>query len=88
LLKKKLAKEYNLPEGIVSQGHLNKAKNWLKHWQKLKDDEIITLELEAEAIQYIVRSLRNLMSHDRSLPSEGPRFLKWLCTNRKDLFAS
>lgn len=31
LLKKKFAADFSLPEKVVSQTHLNKAKNWLKH---------------------------------------------------------
>jgi hypothetical protein len=87
LLKKQLAEEYSLPEKVISQDYLNKAKNWLKHWQGLRDDDTISLELETEAMQYIVRALANLVAHDRSLPSEGPRFLHWLSSSRKDLYA-
>jgi len=71
----------------VSQLHLNRAKNWAKHWLGMKDDEAIHLELETEAIQYILRAISNLIGHDRSLPSEGPRFFSWLKENRKDLYA-
>jgi hypothetical protein len=53
----------------------------------MTDDETIHLELETETVQYILRAISNLISHDRSLPSEGPRFLRWLEVNRKDLFA-
>jgi hypothetical protein len=87
LLKSRLSAEYGLPEKVVSQSHLNRSKNWLKHWQGLKDEETVSLELETEAIQYIVRAVANLIGHDRSLPSEGPRFFKWLSTNRPDLHA-
>jgi hypothetical protein len=51
-----------LPETVVSQAHLNKARNWLKHWHTRTDDEKIQLELDEEAIQYIVRGLTNLVS--------------------------
>ena len=87
LLKSRLSAQYGLPEKVVSQSHLNKSKNWLKHWQGLRDEETVSLELETEAIQYIVRAVANLIGHDRSLPSEGPRFFKWLSTNRPDLHA-
>ena len=76
-----------LPEKVVTQLHLNRSKNWLKHWQGLRDEETINLELETEAIQYIVRASANLVSHDRSLPSEGPRFFIWLRANRAELYA-
>lgn len=85
LLKAKLSSQIGLSEKVVSQSHLNKAKNWLKHWQGLKDDETVSLELETEAIQYIVRAVANLVKHDRSLPSEAPRFFGWLSSNRSDL---
>ena len=85
LLMRKLSQQYDLPERIVSHAHLNKAKNWLKHWDNQKDSATLTIELENEAVQYIVRALANLVEHDNSLPSEGPRFLEWLRRNRSDL---
>jgi hypothetical protein len=81
------ATRFAMPEKVVTQDHLNRAKNWLKHWNTLTDDEKITLELDEEAIQYIVRALTNLAAHDGSLPSEGPRFRQWLARNRPDLYA-
>ena len=86
-VKKKLSADFNLPEAVISQEYMNKARNWLKHWTKMQDTETITVDLEGEAIQYIVRALVNFVLHDRSLPSEGPRFFKWLADNRKDLYA-
>jgi hypothetical protein len=85
LLKEKLGAEYNLPPKVISQGHLNKAKNWFKHWKEMKDDETIEIELETEAIQYIVRAISNLVSHDHSISSETPRFLEWLKDNKSEL---
>jgi hypothetical protein len=84
-LQGKLAKEYGLDPRMVSQAHLNKAKNWLKHWKNCKDNDCIDIELETEAMQYIIRAISNLVSHDRSLTTESPRFLKWLYENRKDI---
>lgn len=77
-LKEKFCTDFNLPEKVVSQAYLNRAKNWLKHWKDKQDDERTEIELEEEAIQYIVRALTNLAIHDHSLPSEGPRFCEWL----------
>jgi hypothetical protein len=85
VLKKKFAADFSLPEKVVSQAHLNKAKNWLKHWDGHTDDEKIRLELDEEALQYIVRALANLVAHDASQPSEGPRFWAWMSENRLDL---
>jgi len=81
----KLSTEFGLPPKIVSQLHLNKAKNWLKHWNGLRNEEKIALELETEAIQYIVRAMANLVEHDQSFPNEGPRFFEWLSNHRADL---
>jgi hypothetical protein len=86
VLKISLSSRFNLPEREVSQGHLNHARNWLKHRNKLKDDETIEIDLEAEAIQYIVRALVNLQRHDNSFPSQSPRFIEWLGKDKLDLF--
>jgi len=86
-VKKKLSSDFKLPENVISQVHMNRAKNWLKHWKEMQDSETISIDLEGEAIQYIVRALTNLILHDSSLPSEGPRFFEWLAANRKDLYA-
>jgi len=86
VLKRKLAADFAMPEKVVSQDHLNKAKNWLKHWDDRTDNEKIRLELDEEATQYIVRALTNLANHDASQPSEGPRFWTWLSQNRPDVF--
>ncbi len=85
ILKGRLSTKTSLSPTVVSQMHLNKAKNWLKHWQDMKDEETIEIELETEAIQYIVRAVTNLASHDKSCTSETPRFFEWIEKNRKDL---
>lgn len=36
LLKKSLAADFRIPEKVISPSYLNKAKNWLKHWDNLK----------------------------------------------------
>lgn len=87
ILTQRLSAQYGLSPAMVTQAHLNKAKNWLKHWQGLKDDETVALELEKEAVQYIIRACTNLIAHDRSLPSEGPRFFAWLSTDRTSAHA-
>lgn len=84
-LKVKFTSTLGLAEKVVSQGHLNRAKNWLKHWNERTDTEKIRLELDEEAIQYIVRALTNLATHDGSQPSEGPRFWHWMEMNQADL---
>ena len=62
LLKDSLSAESGLSSPVISQAYLNKAKNWLKHWKEMKDEESIEIELETEAIQYIVRAITNLLS--------------------------
>lgn len=85
-VKSTLCTELNMPSATVSQLHMNKAKNWLKHWKGLKDNQTISIDLEGEAIQYIVRAITNLVLHDNSLPSEGPRFFEWLSINHPELY--
>jgi hypothetical protein len=74
-----------MPESEVSQNHLNLAKNFLKHWDVGTEREKIYLELDEEALQYIVRALTNLATYDASLSSEAPRLLAWMEANRPDL---
>ena len=80
-LKKKFASEFSMPEKEVSRDHLNKVRNWLKHCDGRTDTETVCLELDKEAVQYIVRALANLATHDGSLRGEGPRFTAWLSEN-------
>ena len=80
-LVEKISHEFDIPERNVGREYLNKIRNWLKHWGRMEDAEIIDIDLEAEAIQYIVRAIANLYSHDRTATSETPRFLEWLSKN-------
>jgi hypothetical protein len=84
-LKDSLSVEHDIPGYVISQEYLNKAKNWLKHWNVIKDGEYLDIELETQAIQYIVRAVTNLVTLDNSLSSETPRFFDWLYKNRMDL---
>ncbi len=85
ILKRSLSSKFSLNEKVVSQSYLNHVRNWLKHWDKKNDLETIEIEPEAEAIQYIIRALVNIYRYDNSLPSQGPRFIKWLVDNKSDL---
>jgi hypothetical protein len=85
VLKSKFASDLEMSEKEVSQNHLNKAKNWLKHWDNRTENEKIYLELELEAVQYIVRALTNLLNHNSSQPSQGQRFSDWMSENGPDL---
>ena len=84
-LKEILFEKTGLEVKIISQEHLNKTKNWLKHWKNLKDDESLEIELENEAIQYLVRAMTNFAIYDNSVTSETPRFYEWLVENKKEL---
>jgi len=84
-LKRKFSVDLSMTEKEVGQDHLNLAKNFLKHWDAKTDQEKVYLELDNEAIQYIVRALINLATHDGSLPSEATRLWAWLVANRPDL---
>jgi len=77
-LRGRLSEQSQVPETVVSQQYLNRAKNWLKQWKELKDEEFIEIELEKEAVQYLARAISNLAAYDRSTSSETPRFLSWL----------
>jgi hypothetical protein len=87
-LKCVLAAKHALPEKEVSQSHLNRARNWLKHWDKTHDNETDEFEVESEAIQYIMRGMVNLYRHSQSLPPEGIRFLKWIKQSKLHLFSN
>jgi hypothetical protein len=69
---------FGLPRKVVSQSHLNKARNWLKHWDVASEPEFEDFELLPEAVQLIVRGISNMLSHNGSMPFEGPRFLEWV----------
>ena len=84
-LKKSLALDSGIDEKIVGQEYLNKTKNWLKHWKSMKDDENLEIELETEAIQYLIRTIRNLYTHDNTISSQTLSLFKWSRENRKDL---
>ena len=84
-LKAKFIGDFGFSEKQLNDGYLNKAKNWLKHWDGKPATAKIHLELDEEALQYIVRALTNLAIHDGSQPSEGPRFWEWMSKNRLDL---
>ena len=82
-LKAAFIKEPVLPEKVVVRDHPNRARNFLKH-----GDVRISLDLENEAIQYIARAAANLITYDRSLPSEFPRFWAWVLRNRAEILAA
>lgn len=81
ILQTDLSSEFQLPPKIVSQQHLNKIRNWLKHWDAA-DAETLEINLMDEAVQWIARALINMLSYDGSVPSEAPRFLAWINETR------
>lgn len=86
-VQKVLSQETKLKPSIISQEYLNKTKNWLKHWKDMRDNEYEEIELEENAIQYIIRAIDNLVRFDRSCSSESPRFINWIIQNRRDVFS-
>lgn len=77
-LKKHLSEEFQLEAKLISDEHLNKARNWLKHNQDGDPFEKASFDLENEAIQLVARALSNLTSISQPLPSEGQRFLSFV----------
>ncbi|MFA4994233.1 MAG: hypothetical protein WC521_02890 [Bdellovibrionales bacterium] len=63
---------------------LNKTKNAFKHWSFTED--ALEIDIESETLQYIFRAMYNLFVYNHSISSETPRFLKWLKTNRPELW--
>jgi hypothetical protein len=68
---------HGLERKAVSQGHLNRAKNWLKHWDYPTEPEEADFDLTAEAVNAIARAMINMAEYDKSTCSEGQRFLAW-----------
>lgn len=83
-LKASFLASHSLDPKILTQHHLNRAKNWLKHWDPPTEPEYDSFELEQEAAQQIVRAIANLVTYDRSIPSNGPRFFAWIATLPSD----
>ena len=73
---------HGLDRKTISQSHLNRAKNWLKHWDFPDEPDEADLDLDNEAVIAITRALFNMVQYNRSFPSEGPRFLEWAATHR------
>jgi hypothetical protein len=42
-------------------------------------------ELEEETLQMILRAVTNMVTHGNSVPSEAPRFFRWVAEHRPDL---
>jgi hypothetical protein len=87
-VKQSLESKFNLPGPDNSQQHLNKGKNWVMHWRDMGDEETTEIDLETEAVLYIVRAITNLFDHDQSLSSESPRLLEWLNKNKPEILES
>ena len=69
----------------VADGHLNRGRNWFKHWSEGKSAEV-EIELETDAIQYIARGLINAARVGHYCAANEP-FAEWLAINRPDLCA-
>ena len=68
---------HGLDRKTISQAHLNRAKNWLKHWDYPSEPDEAEFDLEAEAVNAIARAMVNLVTYDRTTCSEGPKFFAW-----------
>jgi hypothetical protein len=82
-----MSEETGIKPEIVSKEYLNKTKNWLNHWKDVKDNDTEEIDIEMNAIQYIIRAINNLVCYDQSCTSESPRFIKWITENKKELFS-
>jgi len=82
VLRDNLSAEFHLATPVVSQQHLNKAKNWLKHWKGLRDEESIAIDLRIEATQYLVRATANFLDHDIPPSPQITRFVEWAALQR------
>ena len=85
-LTQKFIEVHKIKKDIITQKHLNMARNWLKHYDHSHPMEI-EIELDSEAAQYIIRGVSNLFAYDRSVPSEFLRFMAWLNKERPDFFS-
>jgi hypothetical protein len=82
VLRQSLASEFGLSPAVVSQQHLNRGKNWVKHWKDLRDDETTTIDLENDALQLIVRAMSNYLDHNLPPTPQGQRFVDWAIARR------
>ena len=62
---------------IYSQQHLNRARNWLKHWGS-EEPEHAEIDLYEEAVSLILRALANYIPQSGGLSKEAERFCSWL----------
>jgi hypothetical protein len=87
LVKKNLALQSGLSETIVSDEHLNRVKNWLKHSRSVVDEKPIMIDLKGEATQNIVRAILNFYEFNSFYTIECKRFLVELPQSEdKDIF--
>jgi hypothetical protein len=78
---REFSESHDINRRDLSQQYLNKARNWLKHWDHGSEPEYATFDLVQEAVQGIARGISNMSSYNQSIPSEGPRFLEWIKQN-------
>ena len=76
-LRDSLASQYQLSSKEVSDIHINKAKNWLKH-ATVVDSQEFEFDLQSEAIMRITLAIAMLKGFDNSVTSQTPRFAIWL----------
>ena len=80
-LRDSLAAKYQLPPKEVSDMHINKAKNWLKHATVITPQEF-EFDLKSEAIMRITLAIATLKNFDNRVTSETPRLAIWLSESK------
>ncbi|WP_430229978.1 hypothetical protein [Nitrosomonas communis] len=83
ILKHNLSSEYQINGTTVSDQHLNKARNWLKH-NDPASEKTLDLDLLHQPLQLILRGIYNLYEYDQSRLSQGHRFLAWAVNQNLD----
>ena len=81
LIRDEVSKKYELTPKEVSDGHLNKVKNWLKHGS----EDVLSHDWEQQTVQQITRAFLNMQMQHGSMPGEGRRFFKWAIANASRL---
>jgi hypothetical protein len=81
-----LKEEYDLSISAKEIGNnfVNYPRNELKHFDK-PEHETLEIDDQAVAVGLIVRSLSNLVEHDKTLTHNAEKFLRWVYKNRPDL---
>ncbi len=69
----------------LSNPYFDEETSWVTYLKDMRDEETAEIDLETEAIQYLVRGITSLFAYDQSLSSESPRFIEWLNKNKPEI---